>query len=82
LKVYYVKSENYISGGLNINSYVDITKKFNISYPTLDTSENSFNSAGTYAIPASLTGTGYFVFEYIGTPVLTSTVQLDDIIIN
>jgi Family of unknown function (DUF5689) len=82
LKVYYVKSENYISGGLNINSYVDITKKFNISYPTLGTSENSFNSAGTYAIPASLTGTGYFVFEYIGTPELTSTVQLDDITIN
>lgn len=82
LNVYYVKSEDFISGTLNVNSYVDITKKFNITYPSLDSSENSFNSAGTYAIPVNLTGTGFFVFEYVGTPTLTTTVQLDDITIN
>lgn len=82
LKVYYVKSENFTSGIIDVTQFRDITDKFIITYPTLDESEFSFNSAGTYAIPAALEGTGFFVFEYTGTPTLTTTVQLDDITIN
>ena len=30
----------------------------------------------------TLTGTGYFVFEYTGSATITTTVQIDDIVIN
>lgn len=83
LKVYYVSSTDYAPGStINLNTFTNITASFGITYPAVGTSENAFNSAGTYAIPATLTGNGYFVFEYSGTPTLTTTVQIDDIIIN
>lgn len=83
LKVYYVTSANYTPGQpVNMSLFTNITSSFNITYPAIGSSENAFNSAGTYAIPASLTGTGYFVFEYIGTNTVTTTVQIDDIVIN
>lgn len=83
LKVYYVTSANYTAGSaVNLSSFVNITNNFNITYPAIGSSENAFNSAGTYAIPAALTGTGYFVFEYTGTTTVTTTVQIDDIVIN
>ena len=65
-----------------MSTFVNITPSFTISYPAIGSSENSFNSAGTYAIPAGLTGNGYFVFEYVGTTTVTTTVQIDDIVIN
>lgn len=82
LNVYYVKEADFKNGFLNTGSFVDITPSFNITYPLVGASENSFNSAGTYNIPASITGNGYFVFEYVGTPIATTTVQLDNITIN
>ena len=81
LKVYYVQSSNYTPNGtINVNTFIDITSSFNIVYPA--TSDSVFSSAGTYAIPAGLTGTGFFVFEYSGTSTITTTIQLDDITIN
>jgi len=83
LKVYYVKSTDYTAGSvINRTKLVDITASFAITYPAVGASESAFNSAGTYNIPASLTGTGYFLFEYIGTATSTTTTQIDDIVIN
>ncbi|QBZ97031.1 DUF5689 domain-containing protein [Flavobacterium sangjuense] len=83
LKVYYVTAANYTLGTpVNMSNFVDITSSFNIGYPAVGSSENAFSSPGTYNIPASLAGNGYFVFEYIGTETITTTVQIDDIIIN
>lgn len=84
LKVYYVTSENYTAGGLfNTSNFVDITGGFsNLIYPAMDGSQNFFTTAGIYNIPASLAGTGFFVFEYTGNSTITTTIQIDDIIIN
>lgn len=83
LQVYYVKGADYASGSvINLSAFTNITPSFNISYPAIGASETVFGSVGTYAIPASLTGNGYFVFEYSGTPTLTTTIQIDDIVIN
>jgi hypothetical protein len=83
LKVYYVSSANYTAGGaFNIADLTNITSSFNITYPSIGSSENNFNSAGTYTIPSALAGTGFFIFEYTGTTIVTTTVQIDDIVIN
>jgi hypothetical protein len=65
---------------------VNITSNFTI--PTTPTSGygTTFTSSGVYAIPASVTGNGYFVFEYAGNanafPAVTTTLQLDNITVN
>ncbi len=83
LKVYYVPSSQYTAGDpFNVANFTDITSSFNITYPATGQSENNFTSAGTYNIPAGVTGTGFFVFEHSGTPSVTTTMQLDDIVIN
>ena len=83
LKVYYVTSADYAPGSVvDIKKFTNITSSFNISYPALGASENTITSAGVYAIPTTLTGTGYFVFEYTGSATVTTTVQIDDIVIN
>ena len=82
LNIYYVKSTDYTSGFLNPNLFTDITSSFSISYPTIGQSEGVFTNAGTYNIPSSLTGNGFFVFEYIGTQIVTTRMQIDDIVIN
>ena len=45
-----------------------------------------FTASGNYAIPTTVTGNGYFVFEYAGNavvfPSVTTTLQLDDIKVN
>ena len=83
LQVYYVKEADYAPGSIiNLSTFTNITSSFTISYPAIGASESAFNSAGTYAIPAGLTGNGYFVFEYSGTPTLTTTIQIDDVIVN
>ncbi len=82
LKVYY--STDYVAGG-NINdaTLVDITSNFTISpglpsgYPT------NFTNSGNYNIPASVTGNGFFIFEYVGAGGgVTTTMQIDNIVIN
>lgn len=83
LKVYYVTSSDYAPGSVvDIMKFTNITSSFNITYPALGASENTITSAGVYAIPTTLTGTGYFVFEYTGSATVTTTVQIDDIVIN
>jgi hypothetical protein len=87
LKVYYVLATNYTAGGaIDVTKMVDITSNFTI--PTTPTSGYgaSFTASGVYALPATVTGNGYFVFEYSGDanafPALTTTLQLDSIIVN
>jgi len=79
LKVYY--TTNYTPGqNVATAGLVDITSSFNVGTAT------TFTSAGTYTIPASVTGNGFFVFEYTGsglvTPRTTTNFGIDDIIIN
>lgn len=84
LKVYYVTSENYTAGNIfDVANFVDITSEFtSLVYPATGQSQNTFTTAGTYNIPASLTGTGFFVFEYSGNATVTTTIQIDDITVN
>jgi hypothetical protein len=84
LKVYYVTEANYKARfPINMANFVDITSGFtNLTYPPDGGSQNSFSTAGTYTIPASLTGNGFFVFEYTGSATVTTTIQIDDIVIN
>ncbi len=83
LKVYYVKEENYAANGpINLALFVDISLYFNLVYPTIGYSDSSFTNAGVYSIPINLTGNGFFVFQYSGTPKITTTFQLDDISVN
>jgi len=83
LKVYY--TTNYVPGNqITSATLVDITSSFTISpglpsgYPT------TFTNSGVYNIPVGITGNGFFVFEYTGNgsggP--TTTMQIDDIVIN
>ena len=87
LKVYYVLAADYTAGGIiDTSKMTNITSNFNI--PTTPTSGygTSFTASGNYAIPATVTGNGYFVFEYAGDanafPAVTTTLQLDNIIVN
>jgi len=83
LRVYY--STNYVPGG-NINdaTLVDITSSFAIASGTTSGYATNFTNSGTYAIPAALTGNGFFIFEYKGNGNggATTTMQIDDIVIN
>lgn len=83
LKVYY--STNYIPGGLlSAATLVNITSNFAIS--TASSATATFTNSGVYTIPATVTGNGFFIFEYIGsgisTPALTTNMQLDNITVN
>ena len=81
LKVYY--SRNYVPGGnIAAASLVDITSSFNIASGTTTGYATNFLNSGAYAIPVAITGNGFFIFEYIGTSIVTTTIQLDDIVIN
>jgi len=83
LKVYY--STNYVPGG-NINdaTLVDITSNFNIPAGPAAAYASGFTPSGDYAIPATVTGNGFFIFEYrgSGSTGLTTTMQLDNILVN
>jgi hypothetical protein len=83
LKVYY--TTDYIVGGdITDATLVDITSSFTIS-PGLSTGyPANFTNSGTYAIPAGVTGNGFFVFEYVGNGNggVTSTIQIDNIVVN
>ena len=84
LKVYY--STDYVPGSdVSTATLVDITSGFTFSpgspsgYPTNFTSSTNYNID-----PITLTGTGFFIFEYVGngTTGPTTTMQIDDIVIN
>lgn len=81
-RVYY--TTNYVPGEkITSATLYDISSSFAI--PTANTT--SFVNAGTYNIPVEVKGNGFFVFEYVGSsltsePVVTTTIQLDNITIN
>lgn len=82
LNVYYIKSSDFTPGALNPYLFTDITSSFNLTYPAIGSNESAFTSSGTYNIDPSLTGTGFFIFEYVGSTTVTTTMQIDDIVIN
>ncbi|RAR46751.1 DUF5689 domain-containing protein [Flavobacterium lacus] len=82
LKVYY--STDYVVGG-NVNNatLVDITSSFTISAGQASGYPADFTNSGNFAIPASITGNGFFIFEYVGAGGgVTTTMQIDNIVIN
>jgi hypothetical protein len=82
LKVYY--TTNYVPGSdattatLTQIMGLTISPGLSTGYPTSFTFSNNWN------IPASLTGNGFIVFEYVGNGSggTTTTAQIDDILIN
>jgi hypothetical protein len=82
LKVYY--TTDYVAGTNALNAtFTDITSSFTISPGLSNGYPTNFTNSGNYAIPTSLNGNGYFVFEYVGNGAgVTSTIQIDDIVIN
>jgi len=82
LKVYY--TTNYVPGTqITSATLVDITSSFTIATGTTTGYATNFTNSGTYNIPASVTGNGFFVFEYVGNGSgTTTTMQIDDIVIN
>lgn len=83
LKVYY--SKDYVPGGdISKANLVDITSKFTIANGTETGYATNFTNSGNYIIPESLSGNGFFIFEYSteGRAQVTSTLQIDDITVN
>jgi len=83
LKVYY--STNYTPGSVVAEAnLVDITSQFTIanSAPANGYAQN-FTASGVYNIPVT-TGNGFVIFEYTGAHPAgpTTTMQLDDIVVN
>jgi len=87
LNVYYVLAANYTPGSpIDITKMTNITSNFTIPKTPTSGYGTTFTASGIYAIPAAVTGNGYFIFEYAGNagafPALTTTMQLDNIIVN
>lgn len=82
LKVYY--STDYVAGeNINNATLVDITSNFTLSPGSSSGYPATFTNSGNYNIPASLTGNGFFIFEYIGAGGgITTTMQIDNIVVN
>jgi hypothetical protein len=83
LKVYY--TTNYVPGTqITSATLIDITSSFTIASGTTTGYATNFTNSGTYNIPAGVTGNGFFVFEYVGNGSggATTTMQIDDIVIN
>lgn len=81
LKVYY--STDYLpTGSIAQATLVDITNKFSLASGDTSGYATNFTSSGSYSIPSDLTGNGYFIFEYDGTTGKTTTMQIDDIVVN
>ena len=81
LKVYY--STDYTPGSdITAATLVDITSSFTIASGTVGGYAANFTNSGEFVIPATLTGNGFFFFEYDGNgtnDVLTTTMQIDDV---
>ena len=83
LKVYY--TTNYVPGTqISSATLNNITSSFTIASGTVTGYATNFTNSGTYTIPASVTGNGVFGFEYVGNGSggATTTMQIDDIVIN
>jgi uncharacterized protein DUF5689 len=85
LKVYY--STNYVPvTNIGNATLTDITSNFTIATGTTGSASLPFVSSGVYNFPAGLTGNGFVIFEYTGgysfNPDLTTTMHIDDIVIN
>lgn len=80
LRVYYSTDYNVINK-VEQATLVDITTKFKISSGNFDSYGVEFINSGVYSIPNSLSGNGYFIFEYNGTTGISTTIQLDDIMV-
>lgn len=83
LKVYY--TTNYVPGTqITGATLVNITSSFTIASGTTTGYATNYTNSGTYNIPAGVTGNGFFVFEYVGNGSggATTTMQIDDIVIN
>jgi hypothetical protein len=81
LRVYY--STNYTPGmDMSQATLVDITSSFAIASGTTTGYATNFTNSGNFTIPASLTGNGFFIFEYSGSATVTTTMQIDDIKVN
>lgn len=85
LKVYY--STNYIPlGDIRNATLIDITSNFIIASGTTGSASQAFKNSGPFNFPTSLTGNGFIIFEYTGgysfNPDLTTTMHIDDIVIN
>ena len=82
LKVY--RSTDYVPGmKISDATLFDISSAFSIPFPVATATLTGL----TYNIPTTVTGNGYFIFEYSGNnfsngPAVTTTVDLDNIIIN
>ncbi len=85
LKVYY--STNYVPFSNIANAtLVDITASFTIASGTTGSASQAFVNSGVYNLPNSLNGNGFIIFEYTGgyifNPALTTTMHIDDIVVN
>lgn len=83
LKVFY--TTNYVPGAqISTATLVDITSSFTISSGNTNGYATNFLNSGNYNIPVGITGNGFFVFQYVGHGVTgpTTTLQIDDIVIN
>ncbi len=83
LKVYYT-TDYVVGGNINDATLTDITANFTIASGSTSGYAANFTNSGNYAIPAAVTGNGFFVFEYSGhgSDNPTTTMQIDDITIN
>lgn len=83
LKVFY--TTDYVPGAqITTATLTDITSNFTISSGNTSGYGASFINSGNYNIPAGVTGNGFFVFQYSGNGASnpTTTMQLDDIVVN
>jgi hypothetical protein len=81
LRVYYAEADEYTPlQEFNTADFHNITDQFTgLVYPGNGQSQNTFTTAGTYNIPAGLSGNGYFIFEYYSNGDVTTTIQIDNI---
>lgn len=80
LKVYYTTS--YTPGAeVDTTKLIDITSSFTISKDHVGTYGTDFINSGIYTFPSTATGNGYVFFSYEGSPTLTTTMQIDDIVV-
>lgn len=83
LKVYY--STNYVAGAdISTATLTDITSSFNIDPGPSSGYSTSFLNSGSWNIPGALSGIGFIIFEYVGNGNggITTTMQIDDIVVN
>lgn len=79
LKVY--TSTDYSPlGDINAATLTDITSQFAFANGPA-TGFGAFLDSGVYQLPTALTGNGFLIFEYSGGTI-TTTVQIDDIMVN